>query len=168
MKTIYNSEAFPILWFAISVLFCVLLLLFDRNNFCDVRCELAMQILSARLRHFVACIGPNQKSQPNLDLYLVRRYKICHFSLVVSYLCIGQNQKNQPNLVLHLVRRSKIFVSVATLERRNSPLLRTERRTSYAFLSSNTPKIPIASLGDFWGGDKIIERARALKRVKTI
>ena len=61
------------------------------------------------------CIGPNQKNQPNLDLYLVRRYKICLFPIVVSYLCIGQNQKNQPNLVLYLVRRYKIFVSVATL-----------------------------------------------------
>ena len=62
------------------------------------------------------CIGPNQKNQPNLDLYLVRRYKICHFPIVVSYLCIAQNQKNQPNLVLYLVQRYKIFVSVATLE----------------------------------------------------
>ena len=55
------------------------------------------------------------KNQPNLDLYLVRRYKICHFPIVVLWLCIGQNQKNQPNLVLYLVRRSKIFVSVSTL-----------------------------------------------------
>ena len=68
-----------------------------------------------RLRRIVTCIVPNQKNQPNLDLYLVRRYKICHFPIVVSYLCIGQNQKNKPNLVLYLVRRSKIFVSVATL-----------------------------------------------------
>ena len=65
-----------------------------------------------RLRRIVTCIGPNQKNQPNLDLYLVRRYKICHFPIMVSYLCIGQNQKNLPNLVLYLVRRSKIFVSV--------------------------------------------------------
>ena len=63
----------------------------------------------------VTCIGPNQKNQPNLDLYLFQRYKICHFPIMVSYLCIGQNQKNQPNLVLYLVRRSKIVVSVATL-----------------------------------------------------
>ena len=69
-----------------------------------------------RLLHIVTCIVPNQKNQPNLDLYLVRRYKICHFPIVVSYLCIGQNQKNQLNLVLYLVWRSKIFVSVATLE----------------------------------------------------
>ena len=68
-----------------------------------------------RLRHIVTCIGPNQKNQPNLDLYLVQRYKICHFPIVVSYLCIGQSLKNQPNLVLYLVQRSKIFVSVATL-----------------------------------------------------
>ena len=62
------------------------------------------------------CIGPNQKNQPNLYLNLVRRYKIFHFSIVVSYLClcIGQNPKNQPNLVLYLVRRSKTFVSGAT------------------------------------------------------
>ena len=69
----------------------------------------------ARLRRIVTCIGPNQKNQPNLELYLVRRYKICRFPIVVSYLCMGQNQKNQTNLVLYLVRRSKIFVSVATL-----------------------------------------------------
>ena len=69
----------------------------------------------ARLWRIVTCIEPNQKNQPNLDLYLVRRYKICHFPIVVLYLCIGQNQKNQPNLVLYLVRRSKIFVLVATL-----------------------------------------------------
>ena len=69
----------------------------------------------ARLRRIITCIGPNQKNQSNLDLYLVRRYKICHFPLVLLYLCIGQNQKNQPNLVLYLVRRSKIFESVATL-----------------------------------------------------
>ena len=30
----------------------------------------------ARLRRIVTCIGPNQKNQPNLDLYLVRRSKI--------------------------------------------------------------------------------------------
>ena len=74
--------------------------------------------LGARLRRIVTCIEPNQKNQPNLDLYLGRRYKICHFPFVVSYLCIGQNQKNQPNLVFYLVRRSKIFVSVTTLLRR--------------------------------------------------
>ena len=68
----------------------------------------------ATYRH-VTCIGPNQKNQPNLDLYLVRRYKICHFPLVVLYLCIGKNKKNQTSLVLYLVRRSKIFVSVTTL-----------------------------------------------------
>ena len=58
--------------------------------------------LAARLQRIVTCIGPNQKNQPNLDLYLVRRYKICHFTIVVSYLCICQNQKNQSNLVLYL------------------------------------------------------------------
>ena len=68
-----------------------------------------------RLRRIVTCIGPNQKNQHNLDLYLARRYKICQCPLVVSYPCIGQNQKNQPNMVLYLVRRYKIFVSVATL-----------------------------------------------------
>ena len=67
--------------------------------------------LLPRLRRIVTCIRPNQKNQPNLDLYLVRRYKICHFPIVVLYLCIGQNLKNQPNVVMHLVRRSKIFVS---------------------------------------------------------
>ena len=67
------------------------------------------------LRRVVTCIGPNQKNQPNFDLYLVQGYKICHFPIVVSYLWIGQNQNNQPNLVLYLVRRFKIFVSVATL-----------------------------------------------------
>ena len=71
---------------------------------------------SSRLRRIVTCIGPNQKNQPNLDLYLVRRYNIFHFPTVVSYLCIGQNQKNQPILVLYMVRRSKIFVSDTTLQ----------------------------------------------------
>ena len=56
------------------------------------------------------------KNQPNLDLYLVRRYKICHFPIVVLYLCVSKNLKNQPNLVLYLVWRSKICVSVATLD----------------------------------------------------
>ena len=60
------------------------------------------------LRRIVKCIGPNQKNQPSLVLYLVRRYKICHFPIVVSYFCIGQSQKNQPNLILYLVRRYKI------------------------------------------------------------
>ena len=67
------------------------------------------------MRHIVTCIGPNQKNQPNLYLYLVRRYTICFFPIVVMYICIVQNQKNQPNLVLYLVRGSKIFVLVATL-----------------------------------------------------
>ena len=84
-----------------------------------------------RLRCIVTCIGPNQKNQPNLDLYLVRRYKICHFPTVVSYLCIGQNQKNQPNLVPYLVRRSKIFVSVATLPTQHS----SRRQTLPCFYS---------------------------------
>ena len=74
----------------------------------------------SRLRRIVTCIGPNQKNQPNLDLYLVRRYKICHFPLVVWYFCIGQNQKNHPNLVLYLVRRYKIFISVTTLNGMNN------------------------------------------------
>ena len=52
--------------------------------------------------------SPNQKNQPNLDLYLVRRYKICHFLIMVLYLCIGQNRKIQPNLVLYLVRTYKM------------------------------------------------------------
>jgi len=82
--------------------------------------------LLSRLRRIVTCIGPNQKNQPNLDLYLVRRYRICHFPIVVSYLCIGQNQKNQPNLVLYWIRRSKIFVSVATLSVVDSYLVRNE------------------------------------------
>merc|ERR1719264_2044443 len=96
--------------------------LFQRQKFerplsqASVDVERGRPSLPARLRHIVTCIGPNQKNQPNLDLYLVRRYKICHFPMVVSYLCIGQNQKNQFNLVLYLVHRSKIFVSAATLQ----------------------------------------------------
>ena len=82
-------------------------------------------MLHARLRRIVTCIGPNQKNQPNLDLYLVRRYKICPLPLVVSYLCIVQNLKNQPNLVLYLVRRSKIVVSVATLTVNNREMTPT-------------------------------------------
>ena len=77
--------------------------------------KLTSKVASRNRACIVVCIGANQKNQPNLDLYLVRRFTICHFPIVVSYLCIGQNQKNQPNLVLYLVRRSKIFVSVATL-----------------------------------------------------
>ena len=46
-----------------------------------------------RLRRIITCIGPNQKNQPNLDLYLVLRYKICLFPIVVLYLCIDHNQK---------------------------------------------------------------------------
>ena len=42
----------------------------------------------SRLRRIVTCIRPIQKNQPNLDLYLVRRFKIWHFPIVVSYLCI--------------------------------------------------------------------------------
>ena len=61
-----------------------------------------------RLRGIVTCIVPIQKILPNLYLYLFRRYTICHFPIVVSYLCIGQNQKNQPNLDLYLVGRYKI------------------------------------------------------------
>ena len=85
------------------------------------------------------CIGPNQKNKPNLDLYLVWRYTICHFPIVVSYLCIGQNQKNQPDLVLYLVGRSKIFVSVATLaipvcNHQNHPVIS-------AFLKKMTPAL---------------------------
>ena len=62
----------------------------------------------SRLQRIVTCSGPNQKNQPNLYLYLVRGYKICHFPMVLLYLCIGQNLKNQPNLDLYLVRRYKI------------------------------------------------------------
>ena len=54
------------------------------------------------------CIGLNQKIQPNFDLYLIRKYKICHFPMVGSYLFIGQSLKIQPNLDLYLVRRYKI------------------------------------------------------------
>ena len=47
----------------------------------------------------VTCIGPNKQSQPILYLHLVKRYKLGHFSLVISYLGIGQNPKNRLNLV---------------------------------------------------------------------
>ena len=56
------------------------------------RCQ--MPCLPSRLGHIVTVSGENQ---PNLDLYLVQRYKICYFLIVVLYLCIGQNLKNQPN-----------------------------------------------------------------------
>ena len=82
-----------------------------------VKSNPSSRLFCIELRRIVTCIGSNQKNQPNLDLYLVRRYKICHFPIVVSYLCFGQNQKNQPNMVLYLARRYKIFESVATLHR---------------------------------------------------
>ena len=53
-----------------------------------------MDIACHRLRRIVTCIGPNQKNQPNLDLYLVRRYKICHFPIVVLYLY--QSEPKEP------------------------------------------------------------------------
>ena len=84
--------------------------------------KLTCKVASRNLACIVVCIGANQKNQPNLDLYLVRGFTICHFPIVVSYLCIGQSQKNQPNLVLYLVRRSKIFVSVATLPLTMAPV----------------------------------------------
>ena len=75
--------------------------------------SLASSICKVAKYRLEYCAEP--KEPTNLVVYLVRRYKICHFPLVVTYLCIRQNHKNQPNLVLYLVRRSKIFVSVATL-----------------------------------------------------
>ena len=59
--------------------------------------KLTSKVASRNLACIVVCIGANQKNQPNLDLYLVRGFTICHFPIVVSYLCIGQSQKNQPN-----------------------------------------------------------------------
>ena len=107
-----------------------------------------------RLRPIVTCIGPNQKNQLNLDLYLVQRYTIGYFPIVVLYLCIGQNQKNQPNLVLDLVRRSKIFVSVATFlpptlycttdRRRRLNQQRLSRSTSASV--RNCPALPHPSI----------------------
>ena len=62
----------------------------------DLDLESSQDCRPPRLRRIVMCIVANQKNQANLDLYLVRRYKICHFPLVALYLCIGQNQKNLP------------------------------------------------------------------------
>ena len=112
--------------------------------------EVSFPALLLRLRHIVTCIRPNQNNQPNLDLYLVRRYKICHFPIVVSYLCIGQNLKNQPNLVLYLVRRYKIFVSVATLStlkgtRSSTPSQSLETTTLTRCESTSTWKRPRAA-----------------------
>ena len=67
------------------------------------------------LRRIFRCIGPNQKNQPHLDLYLVRRYTICHFPIGVLYLCICQNQKNQPNLVLYLSQPWQMHVQGSNL-----------------------------------------------------
>ena len=66
------------------------------------------EVRQTRYTIIFMCIGLNQKIQPNFDLYLIRKYKICHFPMVGSYLFIGQSLKIQPNLDLYLVRRYKI------------------------------------------------------------
>ena len=86
--------------------------------------------LWARLRRIVTCIWPNQKNQPHLDLYLVRRYKICHISLVLSNLSIGQNQKNRPNLDLYLIGDTKSLY-------RSQPWLWEEVRCSVTQIWAN-------------------------------
>ena len=60
----------------------------------DVHCFMPTKVAMDRLVY-----RAEPKEPGNLDLFLVRRYKICHFPLVVSYLCIGQNQKNQPKRI---------------------------------------------------------------------
>ena len=68
-----------------------------------------------RLQHIVMCIGPNQKNQPNLDLYLYLRYIFSQLLLMVSVSKYLKDTEDTPLMYLYLVWRYKIFVSVATL-----------------------------------------------------
>ena len=74
-----------------------------------------MRTVEARLRRIVTCIGPNQKNQPNLDLYLYLRYIFSQLSLMVSVSKYLKDTEDTPFMYLYLVWRYKIFVSVATL-----------------------------------------------------
>ena len=42
------------------------------------------------------CIGQSLKSQPNLDLYLVRRYKICHFPMHGVIISLNRSEPKEP------------------------------------------------------------------------
>ena len=68
------------------------------------------------MRRIVTCIGPNQKNQPNLDLYLVQRYIFTQLLLMASVSKYLKDTEDTPFMYLYLVRRYKIFLSVATLE----------------------------------------------------
>ena len=78
---------------------------------------------SSRLRRIVTCIRPNQKIQPNLDLYLYLRYIFSQLLLMVSVSKYLKDTEDTVLMYLYLVRRSKIFVSVATLQKGNSSTL---------------------------------------------
>ena len=71
----------------------------------------------ARLRRIVTCIGPNQKNQPNLDLYLVRRYIFSQLLVMVSVSKYLKDTKIQPFMYLYLYLRYISKVSVATLSK---------------------------------------------------
>ena len=71
--------------------------------------------MRARLRCIVACIGPNQKIQPNLDLYLVRRYIFSQLLVMLSVSKYLKDTKIQPFMYLYLYLRYISKVSVATL-----------------------------------------------------
>ena len=68
-----------------------------------------------RLRRIVTCIGPNQKNQANLYLYLYLRYIFSQLLLMVSVSKYLKDPEDTPFMYLYRVRRYKIFVSVATL-----------------------------------------------------
>ena len=69
----------------------------------------------SRLRRIVTCIGPNQKNQPNLDLYLYPRYIFSQLLIMVSVSKYLKDTEDTPFMYLYLVRRYNIFVSVANL-----------------------------------------------------
>ena len=77
----------------------------------DVHCVKPTKVAMDRLVY-----RAEPKEPGNLDLFLVRRFEICHFPLVVSYLCIGQNQKNQPKRIGIWFRDTKPFCICRNLD----------------------------------------------------
>ena len=54
------------------------------NCITQIRLRMLSSRHGARLRRIVTCIGPNQKNQPNLDLYLYLKYIFSQLLLMVS------------------------------------------------------------------------------------
>ena len=91
------------------------------SRFSGIHGSLLYNLQWSRLRRIVTCIGPNQKNQPNLDLYLYLRYIFSQLLLMVSVSKYLKDTEDTPFMYLYLVRRYKIFVSVATLVTCNVP-----------------------------------------------